>query len=135
MIGWFAVGMYLERVREQVRARVAEVLDLFPKLATRRRQRAGTLSGGERRAQEIGRSLMLQPRLVLMGEPSVGLSPVLVRQLRDEAGPTFLLIEQNARSGLELSDRGYVVERGAVTYSGTGAELLDDEVRRTFLGV
>jgi ABC-type branched-subunit amino acid transport system ATPase component len=101
------------------------------------------LSGGERRALEIGRSLMLKPRLVLMDEPSVGLSPILVREvfqqlreLRDAAGLTFLMIEQNARSGLELSDRGYVVERGRVTYSGAGEQLLADaEVRKTFLGV
>ncbi|MBK1783208.1 ABC transporter ATP-binding protein [Prauserella cavernicola] len=137
------LGMYLERDRGKIRGRVAEVFDLFPKLAARRSQQAGTLSGGERRALEIGRSLMLRPRLVLMDEPSVGLSPVLVREvfeqlreLRDAAGLTFLMIEQNAKSGLELSDRGYVIERGRVTYSGAGSELLgDDEVRRTFLGV
>ncbi|MFF5987245.1 ABC transporter ATP-binding protein [Prauserella flavalba] len=137
------LGMYLERDKGKIRRRVAEVFELFPKLAARRSQQAGTLSGGERRALEIGRSLMLRPRLVLMDEPSVGLSPVLVhevfeqlRSLRDAAGLTFLMIEQNAKSGLELSDRGYVIERGRVTYSGAGAELLaDDEVRRTFLGV
>lgn len=103
---------------------------------------AGLLSGGERRALEIGRSLMIDPKLVLMDEPSVGLSPVLVREvfrqlvdLRDEVGITFLLIEQNARSALELSDWGYVIERGRVTYSGTGSDLLADaEVRRAFLG-
>ncbi|MFC4002948.1 ABC transporter ATP-binding protein [Prauserella oleivorans] len=137
------LGMYLERDRAKIRRRIDEVFDLFPKLAARRTQQAGTLSGGERRALEIGRSLMLQPRLVLMDEPSVGLSPLLVREvfeqlrsLRDAAGLTFLMIEQNARSGLELSDRGYVIERGRVTYTGAGSELLaDDEVRRTFLGV
>ena len=137
------LGMYLERDRTKVRARIAEVFELFPKLAARRKQQAGTLSGGERRALEIGRSLMLKPRLVLMDEPSVGLSPILVREvfqqlreLRDAAGLTFLMIEQNARSGLELSDRGYVVERGRVTYSGAGEQLLADaEVRKTFLGV
>ncbi|OZM70441.1 ABC transporter ATP-binding protein [Amycolatopsis antarctica] len=137
------LGMYLERDKKKIRHRVDEVFDLFPKLAARRKQQAGTLSGGERRALEIGRSLMLKPRLVLMDEPSVGLSPILVREvfeqlrsLRDETGLTFLIIEQNARSGLELSDRGYVIERGRVTYSGAGGELLADaEVRKTFLGV
>jgi len=136
------LGMYLERDKTKTRARVDEVFELFPKLAARRKQLAGTLSGGERRALEIGRSLMLRPKLVLMDEPSVGLSPVLVREvfeqlrsLRDAAGLTFLLIEQNAKSGLELSDRGYVIERGRVTHTGSGAELLaDDEVRRAFLG-
>ena len=136
------LGMYLVRDKKRVKQRVDEVFDLFPRLLDRRSQNAGLLSGGERRALEIGRSLMLDPKLVLMDEPSVGLSPVLVREvfqqlqdLRNEAGITFLLIEQNARSALELSDWGYVIERGRVTYSGTGSDLLEDaEVRRAFLG-
>lgn len=136
------LGMYVVRDKRLVKRRVAEILDLFPRLAERRRQNAGSLSGGERRALEIGRSLMLEPRLVLMDEPSVGLSPRLVsevfeqlQQLRDAAGITFILIEQNARSGLQVSDRGYVIQRGRVTHTGTGQSLLDDdEVRRAFLG-
>lgn len=136
------LGMYLVRDKKKVRQRVDEVFDLFPRLSDRRSQNAGLLSGGERRSLEIGRSLMLEPTLVLMDEPSVGLSPVLVqevfqqlRTLRDEAGITFLLIEQNARSALELSDWGYVIERGRVTYSGTGTDLLQDkDVRHAFLG-
>jgi ABC-type branched-subunit amino acid transport system ATPase component len=136
------LGMYLVRDKKRVQQRIDEVFDLFPRLSDRRSQNAGLLSGGERRALEIGRSLMLDPKLVLMDEPSVGLSPVLVREvfqqledLRREAGITFLLIEQNARSALELSDWGYVIERGRVTYSGTGTDLLADaEVRRAFLG-
>jgi ABC-type branched-subunit amino acid transport system ATPase component len=136
------LGMYLIRDKARVRRRVDEIFDLFPRLAERRSQHAGLLSGGERRALEIGRSLMLDPRLLLMDEPSVGLSPRLVkevfdqlRQLRDEAGITFLLIEQNARSALEMSDWGYVIERGRVSYSGAGSDLLaHGEVRRAFLG-
>jgi ABC-type branched-subunit amino acid transport system ATPase component len=136
------LGMYLVRDKARVRRRIDEIFDLFPRLSERRNQHAGLLSGGERRALEIGRSLMLDPRLLLMDEPSVGLSPLLVREvfeqltrLRDEAGITFLLIEQNARSALEMSDWGYVIERGTVSYSGTGADLLaHEEVRRAFLG-
>jgi ABC-type branched-subunit amino acid transport system ATPase component len=135
------LGMYLVRDKAQVKARIQEIFDLFPRLAERRTQHAGTLSGGERRALEIGRSLMLGPSMILMDEPSVGLSPILVkrmfqqlRELRDTAGLTFLLIEQNARSALELADRGYVIQRGLVSHTGTGASLLaDDEVRRSFL--
>lgn len=136
------LGMYLIRDKARVRRRVDEIFDLFPRLSERRNQHAGLLSGGERRALEIGRSLMLDPRLLLMDEPSVGLSPILVkevfdqlRRLRDEAGITFLLIEQNARSALEMSDWGYVIERGTVSYSGAGRDLLAHaEVRRAFLG-
>lgn len=136
------LGMYLVRDKTRVKARVEQILELFPRLAERRYQNAGTLSGGERRALEIGRSLMLEPRMILMDEPSVGLSPILakavfqqLRELRDNAGLTFLLIEQNARSALELADRGYVIQRGRVSHTGTGASLLsDDEVRRAFLG-
>ncbi len=135
------LGMYLIRDKARVKKRIEEILTLFPRLANRRTQYAGTLSGGERRALEIGRSLMLNPRMILMDEPSVGLSPILAKdmfeQLRElrAAGITFLLIEQNARSALELADRGYVIQRGLVTHTGTGPALLrDDEVRRSFLG-
>lgn len=136
------LGMYLVRDKKQVKRRIDEILSLLPRLAERRNQNAGTLSGGERRALEIGRSLMLNPRMILMDEPSVGLSPILakdmfnqLRELRAAAGITFLLIEQNARSALELADRGYVIQRGVVTHTGTGSALLgDDEVRRSFLG-
>ncbi|ANY08508.1 ABC transporter ATP-binding protein [Pseudonocardia sp. HH130630-07] len=136
------LGMYLERDRARIRRRIDEVFDLFPRLRERRDQLAGSLSGGERRALEIGRSLMLDPTMILMDEPSVGLSPKLVGEvfaqlleLRDQAGLTFLMVEQNARSALAIADRGYVVERGRTSHTGTGRELLDDpEVRRAFLG-
>lgn len=136
------LGMYVVRDRQRVKRRIDEILSIFPRLADKRKQNAGTLSGGERRALEIGRSLMLNPRMILMDEPSVGLSPLLVksvfdqlRELRDVAGITFLLIEQNARSGLALADRGYVVQQGLVSHTGSGEALLrDEEVRRAFLG-
>lgn len=136
------LGMFLVRDKDRIRARIERIFELFPRLADRRSQNAGTLSGGERRALEISRALMLDPTLVLMDEPSVGLSPILVaelfeqiRELRDQAGLTFLLIEQNARSGLELSDRGYVLDQGVIAYADTGKDLLaDEEIRRAFLG-
>lgn len=136
------LGMYLVHDKARTRQRIEQVFELFPRLADRRAQNAGTLSGGERRALEISRALMLDPTLVLMDEPSVGLSPILVgevfeqiRRLREQAGLTFLLIEQNARSGLELSDRGYVLDQGVIAYTGTGKALVaDEEVRRAFLG-
>jgi ABC-type branched-subunit amino acid transport system ATPase component len=136
------LGMYLVRDKQRIKERIEHVFELFPRLADRRSQNAGTLSGGERRALEISRALMLDPTLVLMDEPSVGLSPILVRgvfeqiaELREQAGLTFLLIEQNARSGLELCDRGYVLDQGRIAYADTGSALLaDEEVRRAFLG-
>jgi ABC-type branched-subunit amino acid transport system ATPase component len=136
------LGMYVEKDRSRIASRIDDIFDLFPRLAERRSQHAGSLSGGERRALEIGRSLMLDPTMVLMDEPSVGLSPKIVGEvfdqiieLRDTAGITFLMVEQNARSALAIADRGYVIERGRATHTGTGRELLEDpEVRRAFLG-
>ena len=136
------LGMYLERDKVRVRERIEYVYGLFPKLAERSRQAAGTMSGGEQRMLEIGRALMHEPRLVLMDEPSAGLAPIVTRQvfeairrLNREIGLTVLMIEQNARQGLEASHRGYVLELGRNRYQGPAEELLaDPEVRRAFLG-
>ena len=136
------LGMYLERDKVRVRERIEYVYGLFPKLAERSRQAAGTMSGGEQRMVEIGRALMHEPRLVLMDEPSAGLAPIVTRQvfeairrLNREIGLTVLMIEQNARQGLEASHRGYVLEMGRNSYQGPARELLADlEVRRAFLG-
>ena len=136
------MGMYLERDRARVAERIEVVFGLFPRLAERRRQAAGTMSGGEQRMLEIGRALMVEPKLILMDEPSAGLAPGVTRtifghieRLNAATGLTVLMIEQNARRGLEVSHRGYVLELGVNTYQGTGRELLDDpEVRRAFLG-
>jgi ABC-type branched-subunit amino acid transport system ATPase component len=136
------LGMYLERNKQRIRARIAYILELFPRLAERAKQLAGTMSGGEQRMLEIGRALMWEPRLVLMDEPSAGLAPLItkaifrnIRRLNEEIGLTVLMIEQNARQGLEISDRGYVLELGRNSYEGTGAELLANaQVRRAFLG-
>ena len=136
------LGMYLERDRQRVRQRIDYIFDLFPRLAERRKQLAGTMSGGEQRMLEIGRALMQSPKLILMDEPSAGLAPLItkaifdqVQRLNRELGLTILMIEQNARRGLEASHRGYVLELGQNSYTGTGQELIDnDEVRRAFLG-
>jgi ABC-type branched-subunit amino acid transport system ATPase component len=136
------LGMYLERDRRRIERRIAYILGLFPHLAERTRQKAGTLSGGEQRMLEIGRALMWEPELVLIDEPSAGLAPVVTKtifrnvlRLNREIGLTVLMIEQNARQGLQISDRGYVLESGKNSYEGTGQELLDNpEVRRAFLG-
>jgi len=136
------MGMYLERDRERIQERMEVVLGLFPRLAERSRQEAGTMSGGEQRMLEIGRALMLEPKLLMMDEPSAGLSPAItrsifdhIRRLNEETGLTVLMIEQNARQGLEVSHRGYVLELGKNTYEGSGEDLIaDPEVRRAFLG-
>jgi ABC-type branched-subunit amino acid transport system ATPase component len=136
------MGMYLENDNDRIKQRIDYILDLFPRLGERAKQNAGTMSGGEQRMLEIGRALMWEPKLVLMDEPSAGLAPLItktifsnIRRLNDEIGLTVLMIEQNARQGLEISDRGYVLELGQNSYEGTGKELLrNDEVRRAFLG-
>lgn len=136
------MGMFLEKDQSQVRQRIDYVLELFPRLAERRAQMAGTMSGGEQRMLEIGRSLMLEPKMVMMDEPSAGLAPLITRtifeniqRLNSELGLTVLMIEQNARQGLEASHRGYVLELGENSYQGPAQELLDNpNVRRAFLG-
>jgi len=136
------MGMFLERDTARIKRRIDDILDLFPRLQERVHQKVGTMSGGEQRMLEIGRSLMLEPKLVLMDEPSAGLAPVItsavfqrITELNEQIGLTVLMIEQNARQGLEASHRGYVLELGKNTYEGTGQELIDDpDVRRTFLG-
>lgn len=136
------MGMYLEKDKKRVKRQIAYIFDLFPRLAERAKQKVGTMSGGEQRMLEIGRALMWEPKLVLMDEPSAGLAPLItksifrgIRQLNDQIGLTVLMIEQNARQGLEISDRGYVLELGRNSYEGAGDELLaNGEVRRAFLG-
>ncbi len=136
------MGMYLERDAARIQQRIAYILELFPRLGERREQMAGTMSGGEQRMLEIGRSLLLEPKLVMMDEPSAGLAPLITRtifesiqRLNQETDVTVLMIEQNARQGLEASHRGYVLELGRNSHEGPAQELLDDRVvRRAFLG-
>ena len=136
------MGMYLEKSKSIVRKRINDIFDLFPRLAERRKQFAGTMSGGEQRMLEIGRALMYNPKLLLMDEPSAGLAPLItklifekVQLLNRDLGLSVLMIEQNARRGLEISNRGYVLQLGRNTYEGTSKKLLNDpDVRRSFLG-
>ena len=129
------------RFRSPDKADMDRVLELFPILRDRYRQQAGTLSGGEQQMLAIGRALMGKPRLLLLDEPSMGLAPMIVRQIFDivreinGSGVTVLLVEQNAAQALGLANRGYVLETGELVLSGTGSELLaDDRVRAAYLG-
>jgi len=117
------------------------VYQQFPRLKERRRQVAGTLSGGEQQMLAMGRAIMSKPRLLLLDEPSMGLSPILVQQIFDiiaqlhKTGTTILLVEQNAQMALSIATRGYVLETGKIVLSGNGAELLEnDAVRKAYLG-
>lgn len=119
---------------------LAHVYEQFPRLKERRKQVAGTLSGGEQQMLAMGRGLMLKPALMMLDEPSMGLSPILVQQVFDiiktlnENGTTILLVEQNAQMALSIADRAYVLETGNVTLTGTGEELANsDEVRKAYL--
>ncbi len=118
-----------------------EVYERFPRLLERRKQVAGTLSGGEQQMLAMGRALMSKPKLLMLDEPSMGLAPLLVQQIFDiittlhAAGTTILLVEQNAQMALSVADRGYVLETGHVTLTGPGHELLNDEgVKKAYLG-
>jgi branched-chain amino acid transport system ATP-binding protein len=135
------VGAYLVDKRAMVRATLAEVYRRFPRLAERRAQFAGTLSGGEQQMLAFGRAMMAQPKLLMLDEPSLGLAPLMVeevmrsiRAFRD-SGVTVFLVEQNANLALRLADRAYVMETGTITMTGSGAMLLADErVRASYLG-
>jgi len=120
---------------------LARVFEMFPILGERRKQPAGLFSGGEQQMLAMGRALMSRPRLLMLDEPSMGLSPIMTTTIMDtivdlrRSGTTVLLVEQNALAALSLADRGYVLEVGAVAMAGTGQDLLhDDGVRRTYLG-
>lgn len=135
------VGAHLLKTAAQVRTGIETVFNYFPRLAERRHQLAGHLSGGEQQMLAIGRALMPNPRLLLLDEPSLGLAPLLIRQVMDivkhlsEAGLALLLVEQNARLALSLADRAYVLEGGRVVLQGTGRELLNHaDVVKAYLG-
>ena len=130
------------RPQTEVERALAEIYARFPVLAERRKQRAGTLSGGQQQMLAIGRALMARPRCLLLDEPSMGLAPMLVeeifrtiRQLK-EAGTTIFLVEQNAHAALAIADRGYVMETGAIVLAGPGEALLQNEqVKAAYLGL
>lgn len=135
------LGAFSRKDSAGVRADMDRVYDLFPVLGSRRTERAGLFSGGEQQMLAIGRAMMGRPRLLMLDEPSMGLSPLMTRlimstisSLRDE-GITILLVEQNAAAALKLSDHAYVLEVGKITLEGTGEQLLgDDRVKRAYLG-
>jgi len=136
------LGAYSRRLRsEALKKQLQFVYDRFPRMAERRAQRANTLSGGERQMLAVGRALMSQPRLLMLDEPSLGLAPLIVRdiltivrKLRDD-GVSILLVEQNARAALESSDEGYVLETGEIALHGSSAQLAHDpRVQATYLG-
>jgi branched-chain amino acid transport system ATP-binding protein len=136
------LGSYVAAARAQRRQSLERVLGLFPRLAERQRQAAGTMSGGEQQMLAIGRALMARPRLLMLDEPSLGLAPIVVQEIFriiaeiNRLGTTVLLVEQNTRQALGLSRRGYVLENGRIALEGSGAELLDNEhVRRAYLGL
>ncbi len=135
------MGAYTRNDKEEFDATLDMVFQRFPRLKERQSQPAGTLSGGEQQMLAMGRALMSHPKIILMDEPSMGLSPIFVNEIFDiirsvnEAGTTVLLVEQNAKKALQLADRAYVLETGKISMSGDAKDLLnDDAVRKAYLG-
>ena len=136
------MGATPKRARALEKQTLERVFAMFPRLAERRRQAAGTLSGGEQQMVAIGRCLMGQPRLIMFDEPSLGLAPTIVQEVfrivrrLNEEGLTILLVEQNVMASLRIADRGYVLENGRIELEGRGADLLtNDRVRQAYLGL
>ncbi|WOV85927.1 ABC transporter ATP-binding protein [Sporosarcina jeotgali] len=135
------LGAYLRKDKEEIGKDFKKVYSIFPRLYERRKQTAGTLSGGEQQMLAMGRAIMARPKLLLLDEPSMGLAPLMVKTIFEtvkdisKAGTTILLVEQNAHIALSIADRGYVIETGRVILSGTAAELqASEEVKNAYLG-
>jgi len=135
------MGAYLRKDKKAIAADMENVFGRFPRLKERRKQMAGTLSGGEQQMLAIGRALMARPQLLLMDEPSMGLAPLLVKEIFaiikdiNERGTTILLVEQNAHMALSIADQAYVIETGEIVLQGAAAELLQSEaVKKAYLG-
>lgn len=135
------MGAYLKTDAKEIERKLEEVYSYFPRLKERLSQLTGTLSGGEQQMVAMGRAMMAQPKLLLLDEPSMGLSPIMVETIFDvvrslsSSGMTILLVEQNARLALQMANRAYVMESGLITLSGPGKELLEDpRVRTAYLG-
>ena len=135
------LGAYTRKDKAAIAESLASVYKRFPRLEERKGQRAGTLSGGEQQMLAMGRALMSRPRIILMDEPSMGLSPIFVNEIFDiirevsESGTTVLLVEQNAKKALSIADRAYVLETGSITMDGKAEDLLNDEaVQKAYLG-
>jgi branched-chain amino acid transport system ATP-binding protein len=136
------MGAYTRKDRAGIASDLARVFELFPRLAERRKQAGGTLSGGEQQMLAVGRALMSRPKLLLLDEPSMGLAPMLIRQIFsiiseiNQQGTTILVVEQNAQQALSHAHRAYVLETGRIVKTGTGSELLHDPaVKEAYLGV
>jgi len=135
------LGAYTRNSKEEIEDSLQTVYKRFPRLEERKNQPAGTLSGGEQQMLAMGRALMSKPRIILMDEPSMGLSPIFVNEIFDiiksvsAGGTTVLLVEQNAKKALSIADRGYVLETGRIVLEGNAQELLNDEsVKKAYLG-
>ena len=136
------MGGYLMSTTAEAKASAEKILDKYPRLAERRKHRAGVLSGGERRLLEISRALVMEPDVLLVDEPSIGLEPRFIEMvfeilddLQNTEGKTIIMVEQNAKKGLEFADIGYVLVSGEIAIAGTGNELLNNpEVGKLFLG-
>ena len=136
------LGAFTPKARARAEETLERVYGMFPRLPERRRQMAGSLSGGEQQMLAVGRGLMSLPRLLMLDEPSLGLAPILVQEVMQQVaaihdeGVTVLIVEQNVHQTLKLADRGYVLENGRLTLQGTASELAaSDEVRRAYLGL
>ena len=135
------MGAYTRSDKKAIEESMDEVFRDFPRLKERRRQLAGTLSGGEQQMLAMGRALLADPELIVLDEPSMGLSPLLVSEVFEiiksfrEAGKTVLLVEQNAKKAMSISDRVYVLETGSITMSGNASDLINDEsIKKAYLG-
>lgn len=135
------LGAYTRKDKEEIQKDLEEVYEWFPRLNERRKQLAGTLSGGEQQMLAMGRALMAKPKIMLLDEPSMGLSPLLVKEIFhiieeiNKKGTTIFLVEQNAKMALAIANRAYVLETGKITLEGTGAELSNDaRVQKAYLG-
>ncbi|HIR28947.1 MAG TPA: ABC transporter ATP-binding protein [Candidatus Choladousia intestinigallinarum] len=135
------MGAYITADKDKIKKTAESVFERFPRLKERKKQLAGTLSGGEQQMLAVGRALMSSPSILLMDEPSMGLSPLLIREIFSiiksvhEQGITVLLVEQNAKMALSIADRAYVLETGRISMTGTGKELLNNEnVKKAYLG-
>ncbi|MCM1112271.1 MAG: ABC transporter ATP-binding protein [Muribaculum sp.] len=135
------MGAYTRKDKEEIQQTLHTVFERFPRLEERQNQPAGTLSGGEQQMLAMGRALMSHPKIILMDEPSMGLSPIFVNEIFDiiqavrEGGTTVLLVEQNARKALSIADRAYVLETGNIVLEGKASELLEnDSIRKAYLG-
>ncbi|RDH46914.1 ABC transporter ATP-binding protein [Fischerella thermalis] len=135
------LGAYVRSQQAEIKNDIQHQFELFPRLAQRRNQRAGTLSGGEQQMLAIARALMSRPKILLLDEPSLGLAPAIVREIFSiienlrATGVTILLVEQNANLALQIADRGYVLEAGCITLTGAASQLITDErVKKAYLG-